>query len=319
MKIAHFSVVGWEEDYLKSSFKDNEGLFFEKGDVLSVINKIKDIEALDVFIYSKVDKKVIDNLPNLKIILTRSTGFDHVDIEYAKSKGIVVCNVPDYGTATVAEHTFALLLGLSKQIVPIVNRTKTNNFNFQDKLGFDLENKTLGVIGAGKIGKHVITIARGFGMKVLAHDVYQDLEFASNLGYQYVELDELLKNSHILSLHTPANDYTCSLLSKNNINLIKKGAIFINTSRGCLIRNEDLVYALDQEIISACGLDTMDGENDMFLGQVNEYQQKLLDNQNVIYTPHSAFYTKEALIRILDTTVLNFENFIKNNPANLVN
>lgn len=318
LKIAHFSLADWEKADIISKLPNFDHIFVEHQNIENNLTKIVDCQILDVFIYSEVNAKVLDNLPNLKLIVTRSTGFNHIDTQAAKSKNILICNVPAYGTATVAEHTFALLLSLSKQIPTISNRTKGHNFDFQDKLGFDLEGKTIGIIGAGKIGKHVITIAKGFGMKVLAHDIYKDLDFAKQNDFEYVEFEELLQKSDILSLHTPANDYTCSLLTRFNIDKIKPGAVFINTSRGCLVKNEDLVYALDKGIISACGLDTIDGEEDMFISKPDEHQKILLAKENVLYTPHSAFFTKEAIGRILQTTIENIQNFQNKKPTNLV-
>jgi D-lactate dehydrogenase len=318
LKISHFSLADWEKAEILAKLPDFDHVFVEDQNVENNLAKIDDCDILDVFIYSDVNTKVINSLTNLRLIVTRSTGFNHIDTQAAKSKNILVCNVPAYGTATVAEHTFALLLSLSKQIPTISNRTKSHNFDFQDKLGFDLEGKTIGIIGAGKIGKHVITIAKGFGMKVLAHDIYKDLEFAKQNNFEYVEFEELLQKSDILSLHTPANDYTCSLLTRFNIDKIKPGAVFINTSRGCLVKNEDLVYALDKGIISACGLDTVDGEEDMFVSKPYEYQKILLAKENVLYTPHSAFFTKEAIGRILQTTIENIQKFRDEKPTNLV-
>jgi D-lactate dehydrogenase len=318
LKIAHFSLADWEKDEILTKLTEFEHVFVENQNIERNLDKIYDCQILDVFIYSKISSQTISQLPNLKLIVTRSTGFNHIDTEAAKSKNIPVCNVPAYGTATVAEHTFALLLSLSKQIPTISNRTRNYDFDFQDKIGFDLEGKTMGIIGAGKIGKHVITIAKGFGMKVLAHDIYKDPEFARQNDFEYVEFEELLQKSDILSLHTPANDYTCSLLSRFNIDKIKPGAVFINTSRGSLIKNQDLIYALDKGIISACGLDTIDGEEEMFVGEPNQDQKSLLNRENVLYTPHSAFFTKEAISRILQTTIENIQNFQNGNPSNLV-
>lgn len=318
LKIAHFSLADWEKNEILIKLPDFDHIFVEDQNVENSLAKIADCKILDVFIYSKINAKVIESLPNLELIVTRSTGFNHIDTQAAKSKNILVCNVPAYGTATVAEHTFALLLSISKQIPAINSRTKNYNFDFQDKLGFDLEGKTMGIIGTGKIGKHVITIARGFGVKVLAHDIYKDLDFAKQNDFEYAEFENILESSDIISLHTPANDYTCNLFNRSNIDKIKKGAIFINTSRGCLIKNQDLLYALDKGIISACGLDTIDGEEEMFAIEANQDQKDLLDRENVLYTPHSAFFTKEAISRILQTTIENIQNFQNQNLTNLV-
>jgi D-lactate dehydrogenase len=171
MKIAHFGVKPWEIEYFKNNLDPSEEQqFFANDDVHVSL-------ALTVFIHSNVTAEVIDNLPNLKLILTRSTGFDHIDTEYAKQRNILVCNVPGYGSNTVAEHTFALLLAFSKQIFNQAYRSRDLNFHFEDNLGFDLNGKTIGVIGAGKIGKNTMQIARGFDMKPIAFDIYKEKNY----------------------------------------------------------------------------------------------------------------------------------------------
>jgi D-lactate dehydrogenase len=310
MLISHFQINSWQQEFLGSKLTEYQNLFFEVGDILSHLDQIKDCEVLSVFIQTKVSREVIDSLPNLKLIVTRSTGFDHIDVVYAKRKGISVSNVPSYGSVTVAEHAFALIFALAKNLTTLQKRTSALDFTFQDRLGFDLENKTLGVIGAGKIGLHAISLAKALNMKVIAHDVYQNEEARARLGFEYVGIDELLSQSQIISLHTPLNDYTKNLLNRENLNKVTPGTTFINTARGSLIRNDDLLWALETGVFGAVGLDTLDGEEKMFAGQVDEIQKQILINPNVIYTPHSAFYTKEAVSRILTTSAENILNYI---------
>jgi len=315
MIISHFQINSWQADFLGYQLKEHTNLFFEGKDILAQGNQIDATEILSVFIQTPVTQEVIDSLPRLKLIVTRSTGFDHINVTYAKSKGIQVSNVPSYGSVTVAEHTFALIFALAKNLTSLNRRTSESNFQFQDLLGFDLADKTLGIIGAGKIGLHVITIAKALGMKVIAHDVYLNLEAKERLGFDYVNIDELLTQSQIISLHTPLNDYTKNLLLRPNIQKITPGTIFINTARGSLISNNDLVWALDSGIFGGVGLDTLDGEEEMFAGQVDFVQKAILNNSKVIYTPHSAFYTKEAVSRILDSTTQNIIGFVSSNTA----
>ncbi|MBI2113097.1 MAG: hydroxyacid dehydrogenase, partial [Candidatus Wildermuthbacteria bacterium] len=187
----------------------------------------------------------MEKFPNLKLIATRSTGYDHIDINECKKRGVAVASVPGYGENTVAEFTFALILGLSKKIFEGYHRIKEQGkFDLTGLQGFDLKGKTLGVIGTGRIGKHVIKIAKGMDMNVVAFDVMEDKETAQKLGFQYLALDELLGQSDIITLHVPYMKETHYLVNKNNIRRIKKGAYIINTSRGGIIETEALVAAL---------------------------------------------------------------------------
>ncbi|MEM1312871.1 MAG: NAD(P)-dependent oxidoreductase [Patescibacteria group bacterium] len=319
MKIAHFGVKPWEVEYLKNNLNtQQEQLFFEQDNIPNDLESMADIQVLSVFIHTNLGKNILEKLPNLDLILTRSTGFDHIDIEYAKENNIQVYNVPGYGSNTVAEHTFALLLSISKQIFNQANRSKEFNFRFEDNLGFDLHSKTIGVIGAGKIGKNTIQIARGFDMKAIAFDIYKD-EFAAEVaGFRYVEIEEILATSDILTLHTPLNDFTKNILSRENLLKLKPGAVFLNTSRGGLISNENLLFALENGIFAYAGLDAIEGEENLFKGLVDPTQQKILNHPKVLYTPHSAFYTKEAVTRIIQTTIDNYNNFQSHNSNNKV-
>jgi D-lactate dehydrogenase len=277
MKIAFFEIQNWEKKILKKQLKNHELIFFKETLEQEYIKKIKNIDLLSVFIYSKVNKKILSQLPKLKMINTRSTGFDHIDLKEVKKRKIVVCNVPSYGENTVAEHTFALILALSRNIHKTYLRTTRENYSIEGLKGFDLKNKTIGVIGAGKIGLNVIKIAKGFDMNVLAYDAYPNNFMADILDFQYVELNEIFKKSDIISLHTPYNENTHHLINKKNINLIKKGAILINTARGGIVQTEALIEALDKKIILGAGLDVLEGEE-----LIKEEKQLLYDDKKVI-------------------------------------
>ena len=273
-------------------------------------------------------------LPNLKCIATRSTGFDHIDLKEAQEKGIVVCNVPSYGENTVAEHTFALILSLSRNLRKAYLRTVQNNFSIDGLMGFDLKGKTLGVVGTGHIGLHVIRMALGFGMKVIAFDVKQQNFLSEILNFEYVSFEELLKRSDIISLHAPYLPSTRHLINKKNVSLIKKGAVLVNTARGGLIETDALVEALDKKILSGAGLDVLEEEEYVLEEkrllegvetedhwrrlQTTLKNQVLLHRENVIYTPHMAFYSCEAVQRILDTTMDNIKAFIEGKTINQV-
>lgn len=325
--------AAWEKAYLKKRFSGSNVRFF-KETADEVIEELKDTSILSVFIKSKLSPALLKKMPRLKFIATRSTGFDHINVKAAKKRGASVSNVPVYGENTVAEHTFALILSLSRNLRKTYARTTQNDFSIDGLMGFDLKGKTLGVVGTGHIGLHVIRMGTGFGMKVIAQDVRQQNFLSEVLNFEYVSLKELLSRSDIISLHLPYLPSTHHLINSKNIGLIKKGAILINTARGGLVNTDALITALDKGILSGAGLDVLEDEewilDEKRLLQTPENKDHwiklrttqrnhiLLHRQNVIYTPHLAFYSQEAVERILDTTVHNIESFIQGRPINNV-
>ncbi|HEY9702511.1 MAG TPA: NAD(P)-dependent oxidoreductase, partial [Allocoleopsis sp.] len=239
-KAAFFEIKDWEKDYIKKKLKGFSVQFFEDPLSESNVSKVKNIEVLGVFIYSKVTKELIDSMPKLKLICTMSTGFDHIDVQYANSKNILVCNVPYYGDNTVAEHAFALILNLSRKIHESVHRTRKGDFSFDGLVGFDLKGKTLGVVGTGRISACIVKMARGFDMNVLGYDVIENPELIKNYGLKYVDINTLLKNSDVVSLHVPLNDKTKHIINSKNIGYMKPTSILINTARGGLIETDAL-------------------------------------------------------------------------------
>ena len=315
--IYHFSLPNWQQDYLKDSFTSPNKAFNEAIQEID-LSKIADAQVVTVFIQDRITADILSKLPNLKLIIARSTGFDHIDLKAAKDHNVLVKNVPGYGSNTVAEHAFALLLALAKNITQINQKTKMQNFEYLDNLGDDLHQKTIGIIGSGRIGKNMIQIAKGFGMEVLVYDVMKDDFLAESLGFKYVELDFLLQNSGVLSLHLPLLPDTKHILNQAKLKLVKPDSFLINVARGELISNLDLAWALDQNIFQGVGLDTLEEEKEMFASGANELQLKILNDQRVIYTPHSAYYTKEAVQRILDTTVQNILDFRNGVETNVI-
>ena len=200
-------------------------------------------------------------------------------------------------------------MNIARKYTELNIRSKAGNYEFSDLMGFDLSGKTIGVIGAGKIGRNTLQIASGFDMNLIAHDIYEDKDASAKIGYKYVDIDTLLSTSDIISLHTPLNDYTANLLSHSNLLKVKKGAVLINTARGDLIQNVDLLWALENGVFSAVALDTIQDEKLVLANTPNDIQKQILQNPAVIFTPHSAFYTKEAVTRILNTTVENIKSF----------
>ena len=331
-KIAFFEIEEWEKPYLKSKLKGYDILFFNNAINKTNINKFKDADIISVFIYSKLDGVILNKLKNLKLIATRSTGFDHIDLSECKKRGIAVCNVPSYGENTVAEHTFALILNLTRKIHKAWERTRRLDFSQEGLRGTDLRGKTLGVVGVGNIGKHVVRIANGFEMNVIAFDIFKNKKLEKELNFKYVDFNRLLENSDIISLHCPYNRRTHHMINMSNIKKIKKGALLVNTARGALIETDALVKALDKGILSGAGLDVLEEEcyvkEDMQVMSKN-FPKKcdiriifedhiLAKKENVIVTPHNAFNSVEALQRILDTTIENIKGFLKNKIINRV-
>ena len=331
MKIAIFETKPWEKKFFNKALKGQDLKFIKEPISLDNCRLAEDSQILSTFIASKVNSEIINKLPNLKMVATRSTGFDHVDLKACQNKNITVCNVPFYGENTVAEHAFALILTLSRNIHKAYLRTTRGDYTIEGLKGFDLRGKTLGVIGAGHIGLHLIKMGRGFDMKVLAFDANRNDFQADVLGFKYVGLPELLKNSDVISLHIPDNPATHHLINKDNINLIKKGAILINTARGGVIETGALIEALDKKILAGAGLDVLEGENLVMEEKQLAFDKKtseellslakdhiLFSRDNVIFTPHIAFYSEEAIRRIMEVTGDNINSFIAGQTKNIV-
>jgi D-lactate dehydrogenase len=333
MKAVFFEVRDWEKEYLQKAFLDAT-FFSEKLLALSGVEgsgQMSDAEVISVFVDSNIDTHALEKLPNLKMITVRATGYDNVDIAACKARGIVVCNVPFYGENTVAEHAFGLLLDLSRKIHQSVASVKHDGFSVAGLTGFDLKGRTIGIVGLGHIGQHVARIANGFEMKVIAFDPHEDKKLAKKLGVEYASLEEVLKNSDIITLHVPHNEHTHHLINSQNISLIKKGAYLINTARGGIVETNALIKALDDGTLAGAGLDVLEEEaalkeeahllskDSTRHGDFKVLLQDhvLMERENVIITPHNAFNSKEALERIMETTVENIHGFIDGKIVNI--
>ncbi|MDQ2688492.1 MAG: hydroxyacid dehydrogenase [Armatimonadota bacterium] len=334
MSIHFFEATPDEEHYLRHRLP-SEALWFHPEPLTQVAQAraiAADAEIISPFVHSHLSADVIGALPHLKMIATRSTGFDHINAPAAESRGIPICNVPTYGENTVAEHTFALILALSRNLHKAYVRTTQGNFSLEGLKGFDLKGKTLGVVGTGHIGLHVVRIAKGFAMDVLAYDPAPDANAAELLDFRYTDLDDLLGKSDIVTLHAPLAASTKHLIGAHNIERFKKGALLINTARGGLIDTQALVGALDSGRLGGAGLDVLEGEEvfseekQLLLNpEANEESLKtalrnmtLLRRPDLVITPHIAFDSTEAVERILDTTVANIRAFRAGTPQNVV-
>ncbi len=275
----------------------------------------RDCDAVCVFVNDTVNAAVIDRLHALgvRLIALRSAGYNNVDVRAAFGK-IHVVHVPAYSPYSVAEHAIALLLTSVRRIHKAYNRTREFNFSLNGLTGFDLHGKTVGVIGTGKIGRIFAQICGGFGMRVLAYDLFP----AQDGGMEYVSLDQLLRESDIISLHCPLTEDTRHMIGREAIEKMKKGAVIINTSRGGLIDAEALLDGIKARKIGAACLDVYEEEADIFFedrsGQIlnDDLLSRLISMPNVIVTSHQAFLTEEALNNIAETTVSNILSCFEN-------
>lgn len=329
MNIVFFEVEDWEHDPLRLAFPDAE-LTKEKL-TKNNASKYKNAEIVSCFIYSVIDRATIEELPNLTFISTRSTGYDHIDLSACAARNIQVSNVPEYGSATVAEHTFALILSLTRKIYQSVNQAKHLNFEHDQIQGVDLEGKTIGIIGLGKIGEHVLQISKGFGMKAVVYNHHEDAELQKKYEFRYTDLDTLLKQSDIVTLHLPYNEHTKHIINTQNILTIKKGSYLINTARGGLIETEAIIMGLEKGILNGVALDVLEEEKELseeaviltsdYRKNVNMqnlvYDHMLMNHPNVLITPHNAFNSGESLMRITETTIKNVNAYREGNPINI--
>ncbi len=280
----------------------------------------KGFDVVVVFVNDLVSKKIIEKLYEfgVKLIALRSAGFNNVDLKTALGK-IKVVRVPAYSPNAIAEHTVALMLTLNRKIHRAYFRTRDTNFSLQGLLGFDMYQKTAGIIGTGKIGKALIKILKGFEMNVIAYDVYPDNDFAKKTGIQYVELNELFRKSDIISLNCPLTKETEYIINKESIKKMKSGVMLINTGRGKLINTYELIQGLKSGKIGYAGLDVYEEESEYFFEDLSDrvltddILARLLSFNNVIITSHQGFFTKEAMTNIAETTLQNINDYINGN------
>lgn len=332
------NILFFDTDHLLSQFAQKNPIagqnlvFFDESVNKISCNKAEpylDTEIISLFTHSDtVKNEKLDLFPNLKLIATRSTGFNHIDLAYCQKRGIVVSNVPRYGETTVAEYAFGLLLALARKIIQGRNGMAHNHIEISKYMGFDLQGKKIGIIGTGSIGRHMIHLAKGFGMTVMAYDPYHMPE----LKDLYVDdLETLYKECDIISLHIPSTPQNYHLLGTSAFDMMKRGVIIINTARGDLIDTQALYRALRQGIVGGAGLDVLENEDFLLHDEASSFHEtdpellldsamnlKLLQFRNVIATPHIAFNSIDAINRINETSFENIENFLKGAPTNNV-
>ena len=301
MNIGFFELEDFEKEYFQKEMKD-ANLLFEDSPLKEDFPNLTGLEIIVIFIHSQITKEILDKMPNLKFITTMSTGFDHIDTIECKRRNIIVSNVPTYGESTVAEHTFALLLAISRRIIESVAKTKRGEFMPNGLTGFELKGKTLGVIGVGSIGTNVIRIAKGFGMNVIAFKRTPDYVLEKELSFKFVDINVLYQKSDIITLHLPYSKETHHIINEKAFSMMKKGVVIINTARGGLIDSTALLNSLHEEKVRFAGLDVL--EEEPLLQEERDILSKtfdkeklmsvledhmLVNNPHVIVTPHNAF------------------------------
>jgi len=321
MKITFFSTQPYDKKFF-TRCNENYGFeleYYETHLGPHIVNAIENTDAICVFVNDKVNADVMKVLAakGVKVIALRCAGFNNVDLNAAREHNIHVCRVPAYSPEAVAEHAVGMILTLNRKTHKAYNRVREQNFSLNGLLGFDVHGKTVGVIGTGNIGKAFCKIMLGFGCRVLAFDlvINKDLE---NAGVAFLPLIEVLQQSDIISLHCPLSEQTHHLINTNTIQLMKKGAMLINTSRGGLIDTRAVIGALKSGQVSYLGIDVYEQEEKLFFRDLSsniiedDMIQRLMSFPNVLVTAHQAFFTEEALHQIATITLHNIQQLLQN-------
>lgn len=314
MKIAFFSSKSYDKEYFKKQVRttNHDIVFFDTALSQKTANLAEGCEAVCIFVNDKIDKETIALLAKfgIKGILLRCAGYNNIDINAAKAHNIKVLRVPAYSPQAVAEHALALIMTLNRKTHKAFNRVRENNFSIEHLVGFNLHQKTIGIIGTGLIGQAFADIMTGFGCKILAYDVYPN-DVLKAQGVNYVPLEEVIKESDIISLHCPLNPATQYIINKENIEKMKDGVMIINTSRGGLINTKDVIRGLKTGKIGYLGMDVYEQEEDIFFRDLSESVledetiSRLMSFPNVLITSHQGFFTREALDQIAAVTLNN--------------
>lgn len=318
MKVALFSTHQFEKNYLmEANAGKHELQFFEEKLSTKTAILAKGAEAVSIFVSDDASADVLHILKEngVRYLALRSAGFNHVDLTVADELSIGIARVPEYSPYSVAEHTVALMLALNRKIIRANNRVRDLNFSLNGLIGFDVNGKTAGVIGTGKIGATLIKILHGFGCRILAFDLEENQELIEKYDIKYVPLPTLFQQSDIISLHVPLTPETRYLIDNNSIAQMKKGVMLLNTSRGGLVHTQAVINALKTGQIGYFGMDVYEEEEGLFFEDHSEQIlqddviARLMTFPNVLITSHQAFLTGTALQNISDTTIKNLDNF----------
>lgn len=332
-KIAFFEISAIEKSAFERYFHGPKYslLFFSERIEEVPIYSYKDVDIISIFNASRIDNHVLSNAPKLKFIAVRSTGVDSVSLKDCKKHGVAVANVPGYGETTVAEYAIMLMLMASHKMPLVQEAVESGQINYKKLMGHTLHGKTIGIIGAGRVGMAVARIAKAMGMHIAAYDPYPNEEAAKQVGLSFTKLEDLLRGSDIISLHVALSPATKHMINKETLAMMRSDSLLVNTARGGIVNTIDLIEALQNGTIAGAALDCVEGEQaidvdvetDLLLGRkVNENAVVGLDilskMKNVILSPHNAFNSSEALYILRKTTAQNIHCFISKNPQNLV-
>jgi D-lactate dehydrogenase len=346
MKISFAETGSAEAEYFEKELKGHDLEFCDAaGDCAA------DMEGLSIFVDSKIDARFLAAHPALRLIATRSTTYDHIDLEACARRGVAVCSVGSYGDHTVPEHIFALMLAICRRLRPAMELAAARSFSYEALRGIELHGKTLGVVGTGRIGRQVLRLAKAFGMETLGCDKRRDAEAAASLGFRYVSFSRMLRLADFVSINVPLTSSTYRLFNRETFAKCRRGMILINTARGAIIDTEALIEALDSGIVAGAGLDVLEDERVMRKKAANILAEEILErlhdsfapveplgndplrisevrrlmvnsalagHPHVIVTPHIAFNSVEAIARINRTTVDNIRAFVSGAPQNLL-
>lgn len=324
--IIFYDSKNYERDFFERELFDDYTLVFKDyslNDNVDLSFQEENAQIISVFPSSRLDIKILKRFKDLKLIVTRSVGFSHIDIEYCTKVGIIVANAPSYGDYTVAEFSFALLLNLVRRICFGQAELKIGEM-YPETFGMELYGKTIGIIGTGAIGSKSVKIAKGFSMNIICCDICPNLEIEEKYQVKYTTLDTLCKLSDIIMLHAPLNTHSYHMLDRKRLSLLKETAIIVNTARGELIDTEALYDALIENRIKGAALDVLEFEDtlsnkrpggnlDLKNLRTSLINSKLLQLPNVLATPHMAYDTTEAIQRILNKTLETIRKYNENN------
>jgi D-lactate dehydrogenase len=326
MRVAVFSSHSYDRDFLSHANTVLEGghelTFLDMRLSQDTAGLTAGYDCVCAFVNDHLSRDVLEILSNnkIKLIALRSAGFNHVDLEAARNLGLAIARVPAYSPNAVAEHTAALILSLNRKTHKAYSRVREGNFALEGLLGFDLNGRTVGIIGTGKIGLCLSQIMLGFGCRVIAFDPAPNPKL-NDMGAEYVSLAELLKHSDIISLHCPITAATHHLINAQAIDQMKPGVMLINTSRGGIVDTKALISGLKAGKIGHVGLDVYEEEEDLFFENLSDHMiqddvfARLLTFPNVMITGHQAFFTYEAMNAIAETTIKNITSFEKTGRA----
>lgn len=315
-KIAFFSTQPYDRKLFENASEKHDFEFFETRLRAQTVNLTNGYDGVCVFVNDKLEEDVIRGISEngVKLIALRCAGFNNVDLKAAKKYNVKVLRVPAYSPEAVAEHALALMMTLARKTHKAYNRVRDSNFSLVNLTGFTIHGKTIGIIGTGQIGQAFCRIIAGMGAKIVAYDKYPS-DAMKKLGVAYKEMDKVLQESDIISLHCPLTPETHHIINQETLRKMKKGAMLINTSRGKLVDTLSVIDALKSEHLGSLAIDVYEEEEKLFFRDLSEkiirddQISRLMIFPNVLITAHQGFFTQESLNQIKETTIKNFDDF----------